>query len=175
MRRALFVGRFQPFHSGHLSVIRALADEGYDEIIIAIGSAQYHHAPTNPFSFAERKAMIEQVLATEQNLPSITIIAIPDIHDDDQWVNHINTIVQQAVGEYEAIYTGNDWVKQLFIKSQINNPTLSIKPVNQVIMIDATTIREDIRQGGDTWKQYIHPSIQEEVNQRIRELESYSN
>lgn len=36
MTRGLFVGRFQPFHLGHLHVIKELLEK-VDELIIAIG------------------------------------------------------------------------------------------------------------------------------------------
>ena len=39
MKRALFIGRFQPFHKAHLSDVK-LALKECDKIIIAIGSSQ---------------------------------------------------------------------------------------------------------------------------------------
>ena len=42
MKRAFYIGRFQPFHLGHYSVITSIAEE-VDELIIGIGSAQTSH------------------------------------------------------------------------------------------------------------------------------------
>ena len=38
----LYVGRFQPFHLGHLEAIKHILKK-VDTVIIAIGSAQYSH------------------------------------------------------------------------------------------------------------------------------------
>jgi nicotinamide-nucleotide adenylyltransferase len=59
MKKALFIGRFQPFHPGHLDAIKQISEP---EIIIGIGSSQYSKTTDNPYSFAERKTMIEQNL-----------------------------------------------------------------------------------------------------------------
>ena len=57
--KSLFIGRFQPFHNGHLKVIKHLSTT-YEEIIIGIGSSQYHNESENPFTADERKKMIEE-------------------------------------------------------------------------------------------------------------------
>ena len=41
-KRGLFVGRFQPFHLGHLDMVKYALTE-VDELIIVIGSAQDSH------------------------------------------------------------------------------------------------------------------------------------
>ena len=59
MKKALFIGRFQPFHQGHLDAIKQISE---DEIIIGIGSSQYSKTDDNPYSFEERQKMIEKTL-----------------------------------------------------------------------------------------------------------------
>ncbi|EQD45121.1 nicotinamide-nucleotide adenylyltransferase, partial [mine drainage metagenome] len=51
--RAFVVGRFQPFHNGHLHVIKEILSQ-YSSVIIGIGSAQYSHTMENPFTAGER-------------------------------------------------------------------------------------------------------------------------
>ena len=51
--KALYIGRFQPFHKGHLKILQKLAKK-YDEIIIGIGSSQYSNTLENPFTSEER-------------------------------------------------------------------------------------------------------------------------
>lgn len=53
----LYIGRFQPFHRGHLSVVRE-ALKHCSKLVIAIGSAQEERTKKNPFSFEERKIFI---------------------------------------------------------------------------------------------------------------------
>ena len=59
---ALFLGRFQPFHNGHLRVVEYLS-KNYDEVIIAVCSAQYAMTKRNPFTYFERHMMIEDTLS----------------------------------------------------------------------------------------------------------------
>ncbi len=59
--RGLYVGRFQPFHKGHLEAIKEVLDE-IEELVIVIGSAQYSHNIHNPFTAGERLVMIRHAL-----------------------------------------------------------------------------------------------------------------
>ena len=67
-KRALFIGRFQPFHKGHLEAVKMILKEN-DEIIIAVGSAQYSHKLENPFTAGERITMIRKALEEEKVEP----------------------------------------------------------------------------------------------------------
>lgn len=112
---ALFIGRFQPFHSGHLDAIKQISE---NEIIIGIGSSQYSGTNDNPYSFEERKEMIEKTLGKKHK-----IIAIPDIHDAKNWVAH----VEKIVGRFDVVYTGNNFVKQLFEEKRYKVKKIKIK------------------------------------------------
>ena len=59
--RGLFVGRFQPFHLGHLDAIEATL-ERVEELIIVVGSGEYSHSDKNPFTAGERVEMIRAAL-----------------------------------------------------------------------------------------------------------------
>ena len=89
---ALFIGRFQPFHKGHLKVLQDILKK-YDEIIIGIGSSQYSHVIDNPFSEEERKKMIKETFKMV-DIKNYEIIAIPDIHDPPNWVSHVLSIAK---------------------------------------------------------------------------------
>ena len=80
MKRGLFVGRFQPFHNGHLEVIKRILTE-VDELIIIVGSAQYSHRLDNPFTAGERIAMIKRALGEiGVEFSRIWIIPVPDFN-----------------------------------------------------------------------------------------------
>ena len=59
--RGLMVGRFQPFHNGHLYLSNQILQE-CDELIIAIGSAQFNYIYKDPFTAGERVLMIHAAL-----------------------------------------------------------------------------------------------------------------
>jgi len=150
MKKILFIGRFQPFHIGHLSVLKEIdAKEDVGEIIIGIGSAQYSGTEKNPHSFEQRKKMIGLVCQKELN-KKYNIKAIPDVHDNNIWVEH----VEKIVGKFDEVYTGNELVKQLF-----EEKGYKVNPVNIKIKISGTELREMIRVGNERWKEYVHPLL----------------
>ena len=63
----MFVGRFQPFHNGHKAVIDAALQQA-KEVVVVVGSSFAARNIRNPFTFAERKAMIEAVFPEETYL-----------------------------------------------------------------------------------------------------------
>lgn len=155
MQRALFIGRFQPFHLGHLSVVKKLIEQ-YDELIIAIGSSENAQEDINPFSCHERFEMILETLKAESiDLSRIHIIPIRDIHDDDKWVAH----VQELCPSFHASYSGSEYIRSLFIKANI--PTFD---VNKIIDIDATQIRKDITENTE-WEHFVHPVVEKYLKQ----------
>jgi nicotinamide-nucleotide adenylyltransferase len=89
VRRGLFVGRFQPFHKGHLEIVKRIL-KNIDELIIIVGSSQYSHNLDNPFTSGERITMIRKALSEEKvKLSRIWIIPVPDIHQHALWVSQI--------------------------------------------------------------------------------------
>ncbi|MDY6764546.1 MAG: adenylyltransferase/cytidyltransferase family protein, partial [Halobacteria archaeon] len=59
--RGFFVGRFQPFHRGHLHFTEEISTE-VEGVIVGIGSAQESHTQHNPFTAGERVSMITKAL-----------------------------------------------------------------------------------------------------------------
>jgi nicotinamide-nucleotide adenylyltransferase len=108
--KALFIGRFQPFHLGHLLLLERLSKQ-YDEIIIGIGSSQYRNTYDNPFSEVERKQMITQSLDAV-GIHKYRIVTIPDIHDPPRWVDHVCSIVS----DFDVIIANNPFTRKLFFE-----------------------------------------------------------
>ncbi|RLI90634.1 MAG: nicotinamide-nucleotide adenylyltransferase [Candidatus Altiarchaeales archaeon] len=104
--KALIIGRFQPFHLGHLKMIEWAANE-VEKLIIGIGSSQESHTLKNPFTASERREMIERSLKTRFRYE---IYEIPDVNNDDIWVSH----VRKLVPDFDVVYTNSDWVRDLF-------------------------------------------------------------
>ncbi len=105
---ALFIGRFQPFHKGHLRFLQSICNQ-YDEIIIGIGSSQYSNTSENPFSHDERKMMIEKSLDAV-GVTNYRIVIIPDIHNPPKWVSHVVSIVS----DFDVVLSNNSFTKKLF-------------------------------------------------------------
>ena len=108
MTTALYLGRFQPFHLGHLSVVKSISKK-YDKTVIAICSAQHSHTKRNPFTYGERLKMIEDTLKDE-NVSNYRIIPIPDIDCPKRWAEFCHAIF----GDYDEVITNNSNTRKLF-------------------------------------------------------------
>jgi len=109
MTTALMIGRFQPFHKGHLASVEYVLKK-VEKVIIGIGSSEQHHTLTNPFTFEERKAMIEASLENLVDRERYIIVAIPDIHDDKRWPYH----VYKLSPPFDVVYTNGKLEAHLF-------------------------------------------------------------
>jgi nicotinamide-nucleotide adenylyltransferase len=108
--RALYVGRFQPFHNGHLEVVRHILGEA-DELIIAIGSAQESHSVHNPFTAGERFEMIRATMVHEGfDLSKIYIVPVEDVKRNAIWVTHVRSLVPK----FEMVFTNEPLANLLF-------------------------------------------------------------
>jgi nicotinamide-nucleotide adenylyltransferase len=112
MAKGIVLGRFQPFHKGHEHlVLEAL--ELFQEVTIAVGSSQEEWTTENPFSFQERKLMIESWVREKDLNQRITIVGIEDINDPPNWVEHAS----KTHGE-GTLVTSDENTKNLYENNQ---------------------------------------------------------
>ena len=163
MERALFIGRFQPFHKGHEDAVLQIARaEDVDEVIIGIGSCRYHHWFGNPFTFEEREEFIRRSLKID--LP-FQVIAIPDVHDFPKWVPHVESLCPK----FDIVYCGNTVVNPLFEARGYH-----VEVLQRILNISATQVR-DRMVSGKNWQDlvpYGTRQVLEEIDgaERIRSL-----
>ena len=162
MKRGLFIGRFQPFHFGHLQDIKNAMKE-VDELVIGIGSSNEKHTKYNPFSVKERIEMIDLVLPAN-NISNYTIFPIPDFHDDKKWVEHIETLVPK----FDCVYTGNKWTERCF------KGKYKVIRVNMLNGVSSTIIRNRILKNKN-WEKLVPKEIVDYVKKvkgigRIKEI-----
>lgn len=100
----VFIGRFQPFHDGHLAVVK----EGLlqsEQMIILCGSAHQPRSVRNPWTVAEREAMIRATLSAEENA-RVHIAPLMDIvYNDESWVKNVQATVNGlATAHYSQLH-----------------------------------------------------------------------
>lgn len=152
---ALFIGRFQPFHLGHLSVIKKAIEEN-DRLFIGIGSSEANFLAANPFTCGERFQMIEAAL-DEAKIPreKYEIVTIRNIDNYALWVRHLELYIPP----FERVYTGSDAVKYLFEEHNRNSKTAhEIISINKELKISGTAVREMMLKGGK-WDMLVPPSV----------------
>lgn len=154
MKTALFIGRFQPFHSGHYSVLQHLVRQGFTHCVIGIGSSQYQRTLNNPLSYDERLWSITTVLQAHPLALHLTYCAIPDIHDDAAWVAHVDKLVYNITPHYDVVVSGNSVVQALFTQAQ-----MPVQSITMSISVSGTQLRAWIRQDDPRWRAYLDPTI----------------
>ena len=148
MIRALYIGRFQPYHNGHHYVINQIAKEA-DELIIGIGSAQMSHEPADPFTAGERVLMITGAL---QDLHKpLYVIPLEDINRNVLWVSHVRAMTPP----FHRIYSGNPLVIRLFHEAGIEvlSPAMYERAT-----LSGTKIRDRIVRD-EPWEDFVPPAV----------------
>lgn len=85
------IGRFQPIHIGHEYNVQK-AKELADRVLVLVGSASTARSPKNPWTYEERKKMIQM------SFPLINIRPLDDyVYDENFWLSK----VQAKVAELE--------------------------------------------------------------------------
>lgn len=154
MTIGVFIGRFQPFHKGHLTVIQKMQKES-DKIIIILGTPiglktiNQH----NPFTTEERKKMLQTMLKKYCKIPwKITVIKDYNVHG--LWLKNL----RKKIPKNSIIYSGNRLVQDL-----CRSNGLKVKPVPHIVNIRATKIRKLINEG-KPWKQYLPKETNAVIN-----------
>jgi len=162
----LFVGRFQPFHNGHLLVVKGMT-KVCGRIIIAIGSTDKQGTADNPFSADERRDMIQAALQDADIIPSFDIhfIEVPDMPNDTAWTKKI----LELAGTVHTVWTGNPQTKKCFEDAEIE-----VKTIKEVPGVSATEIRKRMKEGGD-WRSLVPEAVKELINvikgvERVKEV-----
>lgn len=112
MKRAFYIGRFQPYHNGHHAVLSEIA-KSTDEIVIGVGSAQLSHELKNPFTAGERVLMITRSLQ-DLGVP-FYVIPIEDLRRNSLWAAH----VQSMTPPFQVVHTSNPLVIRLFAEDGV--------------------------------------------------------
>jgi nicotinamide-nucleotide adenylyltransferase len=155
MTRCLLVGRFQPFHRGHLAVVRQIrAEHPRMSILLGIGSAQESYTLLNPFTAGERFEMIVRTAASE-NLSGIVPVPIPDIQRHSVWVAHVRSLLPP----FEIVYTNNPLTRLLFGEAgyEVVTPALVDRKLYEGVQI------RDAMAGERDWKELVPPAVAEYI------------
>jgi nicotinamide-nucleotide adenylyltransferase len=148
MKRGFYIGRFQPYHNGHQSVLEHIADE-VDEIIIGVGSAQLSHQVDNPFTAGERVLMITRSLAPLRC--PFYVIPIEDIQRNALWVAHVRSMTPP----FDLCYSSNPLVVQLFKEAGVR---VQLPAMYERDTHSGTEIRRRMLKG-ERWENLVPPAV----------------
>src|SRR3989339_461074 len=145
-RIALLIGRFQPFHFGHLYLLKN-ALKIADQIVVGVGSASIFDE-NNPLSYEERKRMLEKIIEFESLKDRvIKIVPLEDFFDDEKWLKN----VEEQVGKFNIAVSNNDWTNKIMEQSGY---TVKRFPYYKRELYEGWRIRRLVRQGKN-WQERI--------------------
>ncbi|ALW89265.1 adenylyltransferase/cytidyltransferase family protein [Deinococcus actinosclerus] len=103
---AVYVGRFQPPHAGHLHTMHAALDR-HGRLLVLLGSANLARSARNPFTPRERAGMIRAALR-ESGVPPgrVTLRPLPDEFDATRWAAHVRQLARAEAGDAPVHLTG---------------------------------------------------------------------
>lgn len=92
---SVYIGRFQPFHNGHMNVMMGGLKIS-NNIIIMCGSSNQTRTLKNPFIYDERKKFILDSLSKSFQ-DRIYIEPLEDYGNDIEWVKNVEKKVQKII------------------------------------------------------------------------------
>jgi len=155
--KAGFLGRFQPFHLGHHTVVEK-EKNNYEELQIIIGSPEKSRTERNPLNFEERKNLIQACF------PNLKVIGIKDTEENPQESDPKTSANQKWAEKFEnkgfdIIISGNNKVKEIIethTDINVEKPEMFSERI-----YSGTEVRRRIN-SGEEWR-YLTPECSHEV------------
>lgn len=154
---AVLIGRFQPIHNGHVDLIKhglSIAEN----VIVILGSINSARTIKNPFTFEERKRLLLDSVAPNNELsiegeaiPSfkynslrdrISICGVRDFHyNENSWIADIQAQTDQFIQEGDAVAILGEYKdsSSYYLKYF---PQWDFIPVKNPQKLDATEVRQ---------------------------------
>lgn len=145
-----YIGRFQIFHKGHESTLLH-AIQNADRVVVVVGSCNLARDPRNPFTFEERKSVIEAVLQrlaqdewAKGRRVKFNVVGVNDyVYNNTKWLTEVQKAVAGCTKSTDIHLTGYEkddttylkyftW-KKAFVPAYMgphNGPTRDLKIVH---------------------------------------------
>ena len=160
----LLIGRFQPFHLGHLDAV-LFGLSRTENLFIGIGSSNKSNERRNPFSAEERTEMIISSIESSM-IDRLKIFNIPDVDNHEKWTFEID----QIVPKYDVVFTNDEFTKTLFEKRKINVVSVVLKDREK---FSGTNVRQLITDDKN-WQDFV-PRGTRKVLDKINAIERLKN
>lgn len=149
-----FIGRFEPGHLGHMTIVKQALRNPDNILLLLIGSSNRGRSLYTPLTFQERAVMLHKLILETLGADAVkrTLVApIPDtLYNDNQWMMYVQRQVKLAQNATSAI------ADQPFIPTLIghskdhtsyylkNFPQWQSESAPNLPGFDATTVRQEM-------------------------------
>lgn len=163
--RALLLGRFQPFHRGHVSVAEYALDR-YGELVVAIGSARQSYSFANPFTGGERYLMARQALAPFAE--TVAVVPVPDINRYGLYPHHVADLCPP----FDVVLSNKALIREIFADAGYQ---IEDTPEYERERYCGTVIRHKMAQGDEGWRDLVPDDVEAVIDDvdgggRVRRL-----
>lgn len=155
---AVYIGRFQPFHNGHLNTVLQALDQ-VDKLIVFIGSSNRQDGNRNPWSARDRFFMIRDSIPSSLS-NRVIILNLPDLDNDERWYKQVQIKVAAELG-----FNQDNNIKLFGLDKDASTYYLNGFPnweriqVETGVQTDATTVRNLIATGDPSWKDLVPKGV----------------
>lgn len=116
----VYILRGNPFHNGHAYVLkRALETSKF--VVVLIGSSGQARTIKNPFTFDERKQMIESWMMNLPVAAEAVILPIYDHSSNSMWIKQVQKVIKDAV--LKQAITSNDLLLNIYLTGSDRDAT----------------------------------------------------
>lgn len=163
--RAILLGRFQPFHRGHVSVAEYALDR-YGELVLTIGSAQQSYSFANPFTGGERYLMAQQALSSFSH--QVAIVPVPDINRYGMYPHHVSDLCPP----FDVVLSNKALIREIFGAAGYR---IEDAPEYERERYSGTVIRHKMAQGDEAWRDLVPADVEAIIDdidgaERVRRL-----
>lgn len=152
-KKVVFVGRFQPFHDGHLEAIRWILKQA-GEVTIVIGSMQEYGKLANPLDYKERREIVEMAVKGA-GIKNFRIFGLPDFYNNAAWSKKMLELAGLKAEE-TVLISLNDWARA-------SAADIGIEFADHPVFCDSvsgTQVRETMA-AGFVWENLVPKSVAE--------------
>lgn len=142
MRIGVVIARFQvpDLHKGHRALLDYVANQN-DSLIVMLGTSVLDgHERETPYSFVQRRVVVEESFYQSLNHPKMEIVPIEDQRDDHGWSDNVDQIIGSLTNSDDVVTLYG--ARQSFVKHYHGKYPVVIAPTFE--SISGTTIRKSI-------------------------------
>lgn len=154
---ALFIGRFQPFHNGHLYSLKKCLEIA-EKVTIMVAKSNVSGTQDDPWNAQIREQMVKAVVSSEKIEKKVTqIVSSPDNPSDKVWL----TQVIEKVGTFDVAVSNNQWVLSIFKEAGYETYESGLFNRDE---LEGVKIRAMMREGDESWKSRVPEKVLREID-----------
>ena len=139
------VGRFQLLHKGHEQLID-LGLELCEKFVVLVGSSNESRTENNPFTFEERKEMIQKVYGDKVEVYPIINIGIGYV---PEWGNYLLNTIQFYCDEYpDFVINGSEDGRSNWLSDEKRQHITELTVARDKIKVSGTKVRNYLLEKG---------------------------